>query len=372
MKIVDIKATLVAVPVRHPPWVKLWFQRTHVKRTIVEVTTDTGLVGIGETRGPWSARLINETQRPKLLGRDPLDRAGAAALCVEPVDDFGFPEETVRRMAYAGIEVALWDIAGKHAGAPLYDLLGGRIRPAAAFAAYGYPIDPENGLAPREIPATLARRAKEVVTEQGAQWFEFKIARHDLDTDIATILAVREALGSSVRIAVDANMALTVEQATRLFEAVAPAKLNNFEEPVAGLADMAALRRVHGVPVSTHCTLIDAVRPYPEIDAVASDPPLHGGIQGTLDLMRNVACTGRGFWLRSTWELGISWAVHCHLGVARGEITRAGQGLLDLVAEDLVLGDPWLVRNGGVAPPDRPGLGVELDRDALRNFAIAT
>ncbi|MBL8705240.1 MAG: hypothetical protein JNM30_10365 [Rhodospirillales bacterium] len=113
------------------------------------------------------------------------------------------------------------------------------------------------------------------------------------------------------------------------------------------------------------------MRPYPEIDAVASDPPLHGGIDGTLALMRAVACTGRGFWLRSTWELGIAWAVACHLGVSRGEITRAGQGLIDLVDDDLVLGEPWLVRNGGVAPPDRPGLGVALDRDALREFAIA-
>ncbi|MBL8705241.1 MAG: hypothetical protein JNM30_10370 [Rhodospirillales bacterium] len=252
MKIADIRATTVAVPVRHPPWIKLWFQRTHVRRTIVEVTTDTGLVGIGETRGPWVAAIVNNILRPKLLGHDPLERAGAAALCVEPVDDFGFPEETVRRMAYAGIEVALWDIAGKHAGKPLYELLGGRIRPTAAFAAYGYPVDPENGLAPRDIPAALARRAKEVVTEQGTSWFEFKIARHDLDSDIATIFAVREALGPSVRIAVDANMALTMEQATQLLEAVAPARLDNFEEPVAGLADMATLRRIRGVPVSTH------------------------------------------------------------------------------------------------------------------------
>lgn len=371
MKIADIRATTVAVPVRHPPWIKLWFQRTHVKRTIVEVMTDTGLVGLGETRGRYSTALINSELRDTLLGTDPLDRAGAIARCVDPVDDFGFPEDNVRRVALGGIEVALWDIAGKHAGEPLYELLGGKVRAKALFAGHGYPIDPVNGLSSREIPDAFARRAREIVAEQNAEWFEFKIARHDMDTDIATILATREALGPSVRIAVDANMAYTVEQAARMFRAVAPARLDNFEEPVPGLADLAALRRAHDVPVSTHCTLVDAVRPYPAIDAVASDPPLHGGIQGTLDLMRGVAAAGRGFWLRSTWELGIAWAVHCHLGIARPEMTRPSQGLIDLVEDDLVLGPTWDVREGGVVPPATPGLGVELDRDALRAFAVA-
>ena len=371
MKIAGIRATTVAMPVRHPPWIKLWFQRTHVKRTIGEVITDTGIVGLGETRGRYSTALINGELRDALLGTDPLDRAGAVARCVDPVDDFGFPEDNVRRVALGGIEVALWDIAGKHAGKPLYDLLGGKVRPKALFAGYGYPIDPENLLSLAEIPAVFARRAREIVAEQDGQWFEFKIARHDLDTDIATILATREALGSTVRIAVDANMAYTIPQATRMLEAVAPARLDNFEEPVAGLADLAALRRKHGVPVSTHCTLVDAVRPYPEIDAVASDPPLHGGIGGTVNLMREVAAAGRGFWLRSTWELGIAWAVHCHLGVACREMTRPSQGLIDLVEDDLVLGPTWAVRGGGVAPPGTPGLGVELDRDAVRACAVS-
>ncbi len=322
MKIADVRATAVAVPVRHPPWVKLWFQRTHVRRTIVEVTTDTGLVGIGETRGRWSAALINDEMRPKLLGLDPLDRAGAAARCVEPLQDFGFPEDSVERIAFAGIEIALWDIEGKHLGRPLYGLLGGKVRPGAPFAAYGYPIDPENGASPAEVPGLLARRAAEVVAEQGAAWFEFKIARHDLDTDIATILAVREAIGPHVKIAVDANMAFSLDQARRFLEAVRPARLDNIEEPVASLAEMEVLRRAFGVPVSSHCVLPDAIATHPAIDAIASDPPLHGGIGGTLELMQRVAAMGRGFWLRSTWELGISWAVMCHLGIARPEITR--------------------------------------------------
>jgi glucarate dehydratase len=81
---------------------------------------------------------------------------------------------------------------------------------------------------------------------------------------------------------------------------------------------------------------------------------------------------GRGhrFWLRSSWELGISWAAMCHLAIASPAIVRPSQTLINWVADDLVSGEPWLLRDGGVRPPERPGLGVELDREALARFAV--
>ncbi|MCK6451845.1 MAG: mandelate racemase/muconate lactonizing enzyme family protein [Alphaproteobacteria bacterium] len=368
MKITAIRATDVAVPVRHRR-LRQWYQRTHAKRTIVEVETDAGIAGVGETRGRWSAMTINERLRPKLVGLDPLGRAAARARCVDEHPDFGYPEDAADLIAFAGIELALWDIAGKAAGLPVYDLLGGKLRDAAAFAAYGYPVDPDSGAAESRIPALLADMAAEAVAESGATLFEFKIARHSVDVDIATVRAMRAALGPGVAIHVDANMGYGDDEARRFLAGVAPAGLGNFEEPVPSLAGIEALRREFGVPVSTHCILIEAVARFPAIDAVVSDLPLQGGIDGTRALMRAVAAAGRGFWLRSTWELGISWAAMCHLGVACHEITRGAQGLIDLVGDDLVLGDPWSVRNGSVVPPAKPGLGVELDRVALARYA---
>ena len=365
-----MRATVVAVPVRHRR-LRQWYQRTHIQRTIVEVETDAGVGGVGETRGRFSVSTINERMRPKLIGLDPRDRSAARARCIVGVPDFGFPEETADHIAFAGIELALWDIAGKESGKPLYDMLGGKVRDAAPFAAYGYPVDPESGIAERDIPARLAEMAAEVIAETGASIYEFKIARHPVEVDIATVNAMRQALGEDVAIHVDANMNYSVDEARRFLSGVAVSNLGNFEEPVEGLADMERLREEFGVPTSTHCVLIDAVRRFPKIDAVASDPPLHAGIDGTLALMRAVAAAGRGFWLRSTWELGISWAVMCHLGIACREITRGAQGLLDLVEDDLVAGAPWSVRHGGVVPSARPGLGVEIDRAALARYAIS-
>ena len=369
MRITAVRATAVAVPVRHPR-VRLWYQRTHVPRTIVEVETDAGIAGIGETRGRWSAATINDRLRPRLIGLDPLDREAARARCVVAHEDFGFPEDAADRIAFAGVELALWDIAGKTAGKPLYDLLGGKVRDAAAFAAYGYPIDPASGIGEDAIPATLAALAAESIAASGARLYEFKIGRHSVTTDIATVNAMRRALGPDVAIHVDATMNYTMDDARRFLAGVAGADLGNFEEPVESLADMEVLRAEFGVPVSTHCTRLDVVRRFARIDAVVSDLPYHGGIDGIRALMRDVAAAGRGFWLRSTWELGISWAAVCHLGVACREITRGAQGLLNLVGDDLVLGEPWSVKSGGVVPPPTPGLGVELDRTALARFAV--
>ena len=134
---------------------------------------------------------------------------------------------------------------------------------------------------------------------------------------------------------------------------------------------MARLRREFGVPVSTHCTDLDALKAYPEIDSMVSDPLLQGGIDGTRELMTRAVADGRRFWLRSAWELGIAWAAMCHMGLAWKPLDRPSQTLINWVADDLVVGETWLVRNGGVRPPEAPGLGVELDRAALARYAVS-
>ena len=73
---------------------------------------------------------------------------------------------------------------------------------------------------------------------------------------------------------------------------------------------------------------------------------------------------------RSRWELGISWAAMCHLGITRAEINRPSQALISWAADDLVVGETRQVRDGGVRPPDTPGLGVELDRKAWEKYAV--
>ena len=103
---------------------------------------------------------------------------------------------------------------------------------------------------------------------------------------------------------------------------------------------------------------------------MVSDIHLHGGVEGVIDVMTHAAALSRRFWLRARWELGVSWAAMCHLGIARPELDRPAQALINWVEDDLIAGDPWLVRHGGVRPPELPGLGVELDRPALARYTV--
>lgn len=141
--------------------------------------------------------------------------------------------------------------------------------------------------------------------------------------------------------------------------------LENAEEPVASLAQMQQLASEFNVNVSAHCADLDTVLAYPRVGVV---PTLDaaGGISGVRRLAQVLGACGRRVWLRSHAEAGIGWAAITHLGMSTPELNRPAQSLMDLIAEDLVLGERWDVRQGGVRPPEIPGLGVSLDRTALR------
>ena len=370
MKITAIRATAVHVPMTR---IAAYSKRImeHMAATVVEMETDAGISGVGECRGDWCAAIINEKFAPQLLGMAVEDRRAMTDLCLakEPYD-YGYPEYPVERNAFAGIDIALWDIRGKVASQPLYNLLGGAVRERAPFVAYAYAVDPREGKSETEVARSMAEIAAENVAKTGAAMFEFKVGLHSPACEIGVVKAVREAVGPNVDIAVDANMGFNVEQARQFLAGVAEMHLANIEEPVAGLARIARLRDEFGVPVSTHCTDLDALAAHPAIDGVVSDPSLLGGVGPLISHMDKVTTLGKRYWLRARWELGISWAVMCHLGMACAELDRPAQALIDWIEDDLILGDMWLVTKGGVRPPDAPGLGVELDRAALKRYAV--
>ncbi|MBH67140.1 MAG: hypothetical protein CMM58_02185 [Rhodospirillaceae bacterium] len=369
MKIKSVKATPVRVPVTRLG-VMSGAVRTHAERTIVQVVADNGKIGIGETRGVFSASIINDRFSNLLEGLPVESKIVARDKCIRKNLDYGFPEQLLELNAFAGVEMALWDLEGKEADLPLYQLLGGAVRAVAPFVAYAYNVDHRTGSSEAKIPEIMGALAEERVALTGASMFEFKIGVHSLACDIDTVMAVRESLSADVDIRIDANMGFDLRSASSLAEKISAANIANFEEPVAHLCEMAILRREYKIPISTHCTDFDALKPYPQIDSVVPDLHLLGGIAATKRFCAKACSFNRSVWLRSMWELGISWAAMCHLGIACPELERPAQSLIDWISDDLIIGDPWLVRNGGVCLPDLPGLGVQLDYNALRKFSV--
>ncbi len=345
-------------------------KRTHAARTIVEIETDCGLLGLGETRGEWSSKIIQERFTGELIGMDPLQEDTLKQACLTANFDDGFPEQLLEQNAYAAIDLAILDIAGKQAEKPVFDLLGGLARKAAPFVAYAYAVNPDDGYSELDIPFVMAEVASKAIARNGAHMFEFKVGRYSVKCEIETIRQVRSALGKNIEIAIDANKGFTLNQACQLLEGVMENRLSNFEEPVKELAEIEELRECFDVPMSTHCVNLDALRHYPRLDAVVSDLHLHGGISSTLEFIEAVSKLGKKFWLRSTWELGISWAAMCHLALAAPEIERPSQTLIDWVEDDLLIDSDWKISEGIVKPVQKAGLGVELNRDALKKYAV--
>jgi glucarate dehydratase len=372
LRIVQVKATPVRVPVTRAG-VMSGTVRTHVARTIVEVATDQGLTGLGETRGTYSAAIINARFAGRLQGQNAHDRANARRLCLLPHIDYGLAEQRIDLLAFAGVEIALWDLTAKAAGLPLFLLLGGAARPLAEFGGYVYSVADEKG-GEAGIPRAIADVAAELVDKTGVRLIELKIGVNSLACDVATITQVRRAIGREIDLAVDANMGMSLATARRFLDETRYQCLENFEEPTDRLADFPLLQREYGISTSTHCTDFwalegaEAAAGGSRIGAVVSDLHYHGGITAALDLAAAVVARGHRFWLRSSWELGISWAAMCHVALSSPHISRPSQTLINWISDDLVLGDVWLPRTGGVRPPEKPGLGVELDRESLDRF----
>jgi len=370
MKITSVRATPVSVPTTMAcAWsLGVGFG---VTRTVLELGTDEGPVGLGECGTSSVAALLGGKLGLQLIGLPVSDLAAAARICGYDSRHHGSISDPSLPKAYAAIEMAMLDLQGKAAGLPVFRLLGGAVRPKAEFGAYRYACHREtSGLAEKDVPAASAAAAAQAVAATGAGIYEFKIGRYSVDTDIESIRAVRAALGPDRVLGVDANQALTIDETRRLLRGLVGVRLDWFEEPVASLKEMT---RLHGefphVALSGHCTDPEKMEFYPAIEGVVGDLHIQGGLRGLARSAAIFHALGHQFWQRSCLELGISWAAMVHVGMACPEISRGSQSLIDHMEDDLILGPPWLLSQGGVAAPEKPGLGVELDRAALDRYA---
>jgi glucarate dehydratase len=358
MKISAIRATPVNIPYRQAAVMSAGFSDQST-RTIIEIETDVGLTGLGEASYAWAAPIIEREFAPAIVGLELQDVALLRRYCLPDHLDFGTPLLKVLLAAWGGVDIALWDLLAKAAERPLYEYLGGAARERAPFGAYSYSA-PD----PSTAPSTLAAIARQGLATTGASLFEFKVGIHPIEVDVATILAVHDAVKGTARVSVDANMAWSLADARAVLRATAPV-LENLEEPVESLREMQALASEFDVNISAHCSDLDAIVPHARIGVV---PTLDacGGITGVRRLAQTLGPLGRRMWLRSHAEAGIGWAAIVHLGMSTPELERPAQSLIDLLTDDLVMGERWDVRNGGVRAPDLPGLGVILDRAAVQ------
>jgi glucarate dehydratase len=354
-------------------------------RSIVELRTDAGLVGIGETFGDQEHLDMLERIRPTVVGGDAFDLDGLRARIRRLLGDDRYPdwtgiegattvEGTVDRII-AGIEVACLDVQGKALGRSVAELLGGPVREQVPYTGYlfykwaGHPGQPDDGWGPALDASGIVDQARTLVERHGFRALKLKGGVLPPLAEAETILALRDAFpGYPLRL--DPNGAWTVATAIDIGRRL-EGDLEYLEDPTIGVAGMARVAASVPMPLATNMIVISPDQ-LPEalaaraIAIVLADHHLWGGLVRTRRAADVCDFFDLGLSMHSNSHLGISLAAMTHLAAATPNLTYACDTHWPWIdpADDLIQ-QPLPFIDGAIAVPRGPGLGVELDRDAL-------
>jgi glucarate dehydratase len=372
VKITDIQATTVTVPLEAPLRHANGAHWGRFVRTIVEVHTDEGITGLGEMGGGGeSAEAAIVGLKRYLIGHDPLQLEAMFWKICNPTASL----YNNRLQLHAALEFACIDIAGKKLGIRACDLLGGALREEVPFASYlffRYP-NPQTGAGGEETPEEMAALAGRLSERFGFTTHKLKAGVFPPDHEIEVFRAISRALlGHRVRI--DPNAAWSAEEAIRVGRAIEDLPNDYYEDPCWGLEGMRRVREFVGIPTATNTVVVNFeqlatnVRTQ-AVDVILLDTTFWGGLRQAWKA--GVVCEKfqLGVAVHSSGELGIQLATMLHLGAALANQSFAADAHYHHLTDDIIKGGKMTYRNGCIAVPKGPGLGVELDRDKLRQYA---
>lgn len=363
-------------------------------RSILELESAEGAVGLAETHGGDAIARSFEALRPRIEGMDPWRLAGGLIGMIEPPaagdrsQTFLVPGENPLDEAarvYSALEIAALDLIGKTVGKPACDLIGGRVRDEVPFSAYPFYKHPGGGgegsdARPDEYgealtPEGLVLQVLQMVRRCGFGSIKIKGGVLEPDVEIETVRQLRRALGPAVPLRIDPNCAWSVETSVRVGKALA-SELGGggyLEDPTAGMEGMAEVRRrllEAGVPtplasnvaVTSFSDLPDAVR-RDAVQIVLCDPHYWGGMRQVQSLGCLCRTFGLGLSMHSNSHLGISLMAMAHAAAATPHLTYACDTHYpwQADADEVIAGGRVPIVGGCVKITDKPGLGVELD-----------
>ena len=382
LKITGLRVTPIALP--DPPLLaSSGCHGPYALRNVVELETDAGVFGIGETHGGQGVTDALGRARDLVVGRDAFAYRALAA--------------ELRRLGegcYAGIELACLDACGRATGRRLCELLGGPVRDPVEFAAYlffRYAADHPTILADPHLvdargrgdralddwgevrsPAAMAAMAARFRDRWGFRAFKLKGGVLAPDVELEAMRALAATLGEGGRLRIDPNARWRVETAVRIGKGLVGLPLEYYEDPVRGQAAMAEVRKATGLPMSTNMCVTrfehipEALRLRP-IDVLLCDHHYFGGFAGCQALGPICAAAGWGMSQHSNSHAGVTMAAMIHLAACIPQLTFASDTHYPWLVEgaDIIAGPKLPIRDGRMAIPEGPGLGVTLDRDRL-------
>ena len=365
MKIADVQARLISIPLRKPTSMsnKTVTAREYV---VTRVRTDEGITGSAYTLGGSVVlTAVNETLKPLVMGSDPFDTERMWDKMFRTSLMVGRKGAVIR--ALSTIDIALWDIKGRALNQPLYKILGAYTDKVPVYSSGGYYRQGESF---QEMADEMAG-----IVERGFSSIKIKVGALSFKEELERLRTLRRTVGDEVTILVDANCAWNdLTYARKIMRAFEECNIGWFEEPVLpdnfrGGAELAA---TFETPIATgeqECTrwgfrdLID----HRAGDILQPDVAVVGGVT---EWMKVAA-------LASAYDLPVSshyfHDVHVHLmaSVSNALIAEYFPLDLDIMVFDAVVKEPLRPEKGYLPVPQRPGLGMELDEEKLERYRIA-
>ena len=368
----EVRATTVTVPIEAPIRHANGAHWGRFVRTIVEVETDAGLVGLGELGGGGdAANAAVVALSSTLAGHDPFDLEALRWKVMNPTASL----YNGRIQVHAAIEFACLDLMGKALGMRVCDLLGGAMRERVPFASYLFyrlpSADGHDG--GEETVAEMVAHARDLHRRHGFTTHKLKGGVFPPAHDVAVLRAVQEAFPEH-RVRLDPNAVWSVEEGIEVARAIEDLNNDYLEDPVFGLDGMRRVRERIRIPTATNtvvtnieqlaaCIRLDAV------DVVLLDTTFFGGLRQALRAATVCEAFQWGVSVHSSGELGIQLATMLHLGALVPGLTVAADAHYHHLTDDVISGGLMQYHDGAIDVPTGPGLGVELDRDRLAHYA---
>jgi glucarate dehydratase len=349
-------------------------------RAIVEIATDDGLTGLGETYADSAHLLSLQAAAASITGLDvyATEEIYRQVASVVGAGDFAVASGLIGHSAavdrvFSPFEVACLDVQGKALGRPVSDLLGGAVRDTVPFSAYlfykwaAHPGGSPDSWGSALDPDGIVAQARRMVRDYGFTALKLKGGVFPPAEEIEAILALREAF-PSLPLRLDPNAAWTPATSLSVARALTGV-LEYLEDPTTGIDGMASVARQAAMPLATNMCVVAFSHLPPAISAdavqvILSDHHYWGGLRRSRLLAGICETWGIGLSMHSNSHLGISLAAMVHLAATTPNLSYACDTHWPWKTEDVVR-DSFVFSEGALRVPDGPGLGVELDRDAL-------
>jgi len=396
-RIRELKITPIAI-IDPPLLNSVGVHAPYALRTVIQIITEDNICGISEIPGDLEINGLLEKATPSIVGADPFqlnkikidifDRFGDLE-----VDNRGDNPWDNRKLVhvYSAIEVACLDIQGKICGRPVVDLLGGQCRSSVPFAAYlfykfegaggllGFDIDPKavgwdaSRQAAALNPEEIVSQAKSMIKDYGFKSIKLKGGVFPPEQELKCILELRKHFGTDVPLRFDPNGVWSIEtsiQYGKRFEGV----LEYLEDPTRGQKGMAQVRAALNIPLATNmCTTSFESIPSSILlgseDVILSDHHFWGGLRDSVNLGKLCQTFGKGLSMHSNSHLGISLMAMVHMAAAIPNLSYDLDTHYPWQSEEVIAGGRIEFDEGRVKVPTEPGLGIELDPEALNQLS---